>query len=345
MRSNKKILSLAIAVIITAILVMYTAGCEQQKAEIEKRPTENAEAYDLYLMGRHLSREFPSQRSLEYYQKAVEMDPNFAAAYAEIAFLQASFGRSSGELPVEAKNALERAFELDDTLPGVYTARGLISMHYDWDWRTAEDSYKKAIEIDPNYMTTYMEIDNLLMLLGREQEALELQRKALEIVPFSLGVMTDIMPVLGYLGNYEEAIQFFQKIAVIDSTWTFSYPHAGFIHANQGEYEEAIAAFTKQAQVTGYSGPQPGIGYVYGLMGKRAEAEKILADFQGNVVYENIIRLGFKDFDPIFEMLENQYNERSPQLPMNLLTYKRRSKDMVSDPRWKALMEKMGLPE
>jgi len=222
-------------------------------------------------------------------------------------------------------------------------------MYYEWDWRTAEENFKKAIEIDPGYMTTYVEIDNLLTLLGREREALELQKKALEIDPLSLDVMADNMMMLGYLGDYEEAEQLYQRIVEIDSTWQQTYYRAGFTYAAQEKYEEAIATFKKHSQLGGYSGPNPYIGYVYGLMGKRSEAEKILADFQaeyqGYVFYENLIRLGLKDYDPIFEMLENRYNERSPVLIMDLLRYKRWSKDIVSDPRWKALMKKMGLPE
>jgi len=333
--------------IVEALKVKLLKG---EKAEIEKRYTENTEAYDLYMMGRHFVRMWNWKKALDYYLQAVEKDSSFAAAYAEIAFSYAVQGRTGsiiapGKAYLEAKKALKRALELDDTLPGAYTAQGAINLNYEWDWRAAEENFKKAIEIDPNYMTTYMEIDNLLMLLGKEQEALELQRKALEIDPLSLGIMTDTLPILGYLGYYEEAEQLYRKIVLIDSTWRDYHLHAGFIYAAQGKYEEAIAIFTKQAQLNEYSGPNSSIGYVYALMGKRAEAEKILAEVleAGGTGY--IIKLGLKDFDPIFEWFENRYNERSPQLAFFLLFYKRRFKDIVSDPRWKALMKKMGLPE
>ena len=332
--------------IVEALKVKLLKG---EKAAIEKRLTEDTEAYDLYMMGQYFTKTWGFKNSLEYYLQAIEKDSNFAAAYAEIAFSYAVQGRSlsiaSGKAYIEAKKAVERAFELDDTLPGAYTAQAMISMYYEWDWRIAEDNFKKAIEIDPGYVTAYQEIDNLLLLLGREREAFELQRKALEIDPLSIGIMADIMPILGYMGDYEEAEQLYQRIVEIDSTWWGSYWRAGFIYASQGKYEEAIAAFTKRNQLRGYSGPDALIGYVYALMGKRAEAEKILAEVKGYVQGENYIRLGLKDFDPIFETFENLYNERDLRLPFLLLECLRCSKDIVSDPRWKALMKKMGFPE
>jgi len=335
--------------IVDALKVKLLKG---EKAAIEKHLTEDTEAYDLYMMGRHFTRRYNLSKALDYQLQAVEKDSSFAAAYAEIAFILASRGRgemASVEAYINAKKALDKAFELDDMLPGAYLAQAYISMYYEWDWRTAEDNFKKAIDIDPGYMTTYMEIDNLLTLLGKEQEMLELQRKALEIDPLSLGVMVDMFSISGLLGDYEQAEQIFHKIVEIDSTFWESYYRGGLMYAAWGKYEEAITTFKKYSQLIGYPWPNPFTGYVYGLMGKRAEAEKMLADLQaeypGAVYYANLIRLGLKDYNPIFEWFENLYNERSPVLPMNLLRYKRWSKDIVSDPRWKALMKKMGLPE
>ncbi|MFC1552582.1 hypothetical protein ACFL6P_08480 [Candidatus Latescibacterota bacterium] len=324
-----------------------------EKAAIEKRLTENTEAYDLYLMGQHFTIIFEWRKALDFYFQAIEKDSSFAAPYAEIALLYSAMaGQGSiapGKAYTEAKKAVERAFELDDTLPNTHLAQAMLSLYFEWDWDTAEDNFKKAIEIDPSYMTTYTEIDNLLTLLGKEQEMLELQIKALEIDPLSLGVMQDMLPILGLLGDSEQAEQIYHKMVEIDSTW-WGINHVGFNYAFQGKYEEAIEAFTKRAELSGYSEePNPYIGYVYGLMGKRVEAEKILADYQAEfpeaVRYINLIRLGLKDFDPIFETLENRYNERNPHIVYNLLRHKRHSKDIVADPRWNELMKKMGLPE
>ena len=321
----------------------------EEKKNLSSTRAVNPEAYDLYMMGRHFKRTLRRSKSLDYFLKAVEKDSSFAAPYAEIAFLFAFGGRGGSIAPgktyTEAKKAVNRAFELDDTLPGAYLAQAMINMYYEWDWSTAEDNFKKAIKMDPSYMTTYTEIDNLLTLLGRGQEALELLRKALEIDPLSLDIMTDTLIILGYLGDYEESEHIYQKMVEIDSTWGLAYLHTGHIYAVQGKYQEAIAAYKKIAQIRGDSGPNPNIGYVYGLMGKRTEAEKMLAEILENGGSGFYIRLGLKDFDPIFETLENLYNERNPVLPWRLLRYKRYSKDIVADPRWKALMKKMGLPE
>ena len=319
-----------------------------EKVRLSGTRAVNPEAYELYMMGRHFKRTLRRSKSLDYFLKAVEKDSSFAAPYAEIAIFQTFVGRSA-KAPLkaftEAKTALERAFELDDTLPGAYTAQGLINMYCEWDWRTAEDNFKKAIELDPSYTDTYIVIENLFTLLGKGQEALELQRKALEIDPFSVEIMRNIMRTLEYLEDYEEALQLHQRIVEIDSTSLQNYSYAGIIYAAQGKYEEAIATFTKARQISGSSGPNANIGYVYALMGKREEAEKILAEVleAGRSGYS--IRLGLKDFDPIFEDLENLYNERSPLLVDELRSCEILSKDIVSDPRWKDLLKKMGLPE
>ncbi|MFC1552581.1 tetratricopeptide repeat protein [Candidatus Latescibacterota bacterium] len=324
----------------------------EEKERLSSTRTVNPEAYDLYILGRHFKRIRNRKMALDYQLQAVEKDSSFAAPYAEIAFHLANSGRIA-EAPlkayIEANNTLERAFELDDTLPGAYLAQAILNMYYEWDWRTAEDNFRRAIEIDPSYTDTYALIENLFTFLGKGQEALELQRKALEIDPLSLFVMSNTMSTLEYLGDYEEAMQLHQRIVEIDSTYANNYRYAGIIYAAQGKYEEAIAAFTKYWQLWGYSGTNPDIGYVYALMGKREEAEKILTEFQTEYPEEvfslNYIRLGLKDFNPIFEWLENLYNERSPSLVDALRFYQQRSKDIVADPRWNELMRKLGLPE
>ncbi|MFC1651252.1 hypothetical protein ACFL2X_06745 [Candidatus Latescibacterota bacterium] len=321
----------------------------EEKLRLSSTRTVNPEAYDLYMMGNFYREKLQMNTALDYYLQSVEKDSAFAEAYAEIASRYAFEGRmgsiAPGKAYIEAKKAVEKAIELNEQLPGAYNAQAFISMYYEWDWQAAEDNFNKAIEIDPSYITAYTEIDNLLTIQGREQEVLELQRKALEIDPLSLIVMMDIIPILGYLGKYEEAEQVYQKMVEIDSTFMWSYIRVGYIYAAQGKYQEAIAVFTKAQQLSGSSGPNPYIGYVYGLMGKRAEAEKMLAEVQDDFRAERLIRVGFKDFDPTFEHLENLYDEKSPVLVMRLLNCKRTSKDIVADPRWNELIRKMNLPE
>ena len=276
---------------------------------------------------------------------------------------------TQSEAYIEANKAIKKARELDETLPNIYNAQGLISMCYDWKWDIAEDNFKRAIDIDKSYMDTYTLYDDLLTLLGREEEALKMQRDALKLSPRSLDIITDMMAILGCLGEYEEAERVYHEAVEINPTFSLFYSYIGFIYALQGKYDEAIKAFKKVAQLAGYSGSKPGIGYVYALMGKRKEAEKILAEFPAEFqaylqtdlqfilpryelyienfikLHEFTIRLGLKDYNSIFETLESLYNERSPRIIRLLLNCKRRSKDIVVDPRWKALMKKMGLPE
>ncbi|GAG52462.1 unnamed protein product, partial [marine sediment metagenome] len=137
----------------------------EEKERLSSKRKVNPEAYELYMMGMNSGRRGSAKKALDYFLQAVEKDPGFAEAHAGIAFVRAYRGRG-GETPLkpytESKKALERALELDDMQPGAYTAQAMLSMYWEWDWRTAEDNFKKAIEIDPSYMTSYAEIDNLL---------------------------------------------------------------------------------------------------------------------------------------------------------------------------------------
>ncbi|MFC1651253.1 tetratricopeptide repeat protein [Candidatus Latescibacterota bacterium] len=328
---------------------------DSEKAAIEKRHTENVEANELFMKGKYYAARNDGSTAIDYYQQAVEKDPNFAKAFAELAFEYATGGRSDPVLAksynTKSKKALDRALKLDDTLPGTYTALAMINMGNERDWKAAEYNFKKAIEINPNYENSYSQIDDLLIMLGKEQEALDLLRKALENNPRALEFSGTIISILAYVGEYEEAIQICQKMVEIDPKFHGRHLRAGTIYRAQGKYEEAIEEYKKGAQLYEDSRHIPPtsydafIGLTFGLMGNREEAEKILAEVQGNVMYENWVRIGLKDFDPIFKMLDNLYNDRNQNLIWLLSQYKRMSKDIVTHPRWKELMRKLDLPE
>ncbi|MFC1552458.1 tetratricopeptide repeat protein [Candidatus Latescibacterota bacterium] len=327
----------------------------EEKERLSSTRKVNPEAYELYMMGLHFGRTsagtYNREKSLDYYKKAIEKDSTFAKPYAEIAYLMSSKGVGTGNILepnisyIEARKSLERAFEIDDTTPNAYLAQATINMFYEWDWNSAEINLKKSIDLDPSYMTIYLYIDDLLTILGREKEALEFLRKAMEIDPLSKNVLGSIISTLGDMEHYEEAEQIYQKGIDLYPTWEDFYFRIGFIYAAQGKYEEAIAAFTKRAELSGTSGPNAYIGYVYGLMGKREEAEKILLEFPDVGWGRFHLLLGLKDFDPLFEEFYNAYKERSPNMSHIILYCKRRGNDIVKDPRWNELMRKLGLPE
>ncbi|MFC1551914.1 hypothetical protein ACFL6P_05040 [Candidatus Latescibacterota bacterium] len=328
----------------------------EEKEQLSSTRTVDPDAYDLYLMGLHVG----INKAVDYFQKAIEKDSSFAAPYAEIAYYWATRlvrneeGWAKQVNIIEARDALKRAFELDDTIPGAYFAQGYINLTYEWDWHAAEENFKKAIDLDPSYMRTYTYIDDLLTILRKEEEALEILRKGEEIDPLSIKILTSTMNTLTYLRNYEEAEQVYKKMVEIDPTNQAIYSAGGIMYAVQGRYAEALKAFTKSSELAGYTGPDYRFGYVYGLMGKREEAEEIQEEWLKENPPPNPgqywLGIGLKDYnnayiDDVFLGFESLYNERDYNIFTFILWQIRYANEVTSDPRWNELMRKLGLPE
>ncbi len=286
----------------------------------------NPEAYILFLKGQVYAIQDDIVNAVYYYRQSIAKDSTFAEPYAEIAFeysMDGRYGSLTDDPYTEATKALNKAIELDPSLPGAYTARAMINMNEKWDWVAAEKDFKTAIQLDPSYDNSYSQIDDLFYMLGKEKEALDLLRKALENNPYSLRIRNTIIPLLLYMGHYEEAEQVYLKIVEIDPTFRYRYFLAGTIYTAQGKYEEAIEAYTKHYQVRGSTESNQNVGHVYALMGKREEAEKILAQELESGGDANLVRFGLKDYGPIFEMFDNLYEKKDPNLIWTLMWYKR----------------------
>ena len=163
----------------------------KEKTAIEKRYTENTEAYDLYLLGRYY---FNTNRKkgFEYFQQAIKKDQNFALAYTGIADYYSWFGWAAHSLPPEdtfpkAKEAAEKALEIDETLAEALTSLAWINLLYDWDWSAAERRFKKAITLNPSYAKAHHGYYEYLMIMGRFDEALAEIKQAQALNPLPGG--------------------------------------------------------------------------------------------------------------------------------------------------------------
>ena len=153
------------------------SGAEQQR--VTKDYTANSEAKDLYLKGRfHVFKLTPPEikTGISYFQQAIQLDPNYALAYVGLSEANRSLALGGEMTPTEflpkAREAAQKALDLDDALAEAHTALGVTSFWYDWNWSEAENQFKRALELNPNSADTHMFYAHLLSNTGRHAEAL-----------------------------------------------------------------------------------------------------------------------------------------------------------------------------
>ena len=329
----------------------------EEKRKIDKKPTENLEAYNLYRQGRYFSdklSEADSAKALPFFEKAIAKDPRFALAYCGIAdtyVLLADTYIPPREAFAKAKAAALKAIELDDTLAEAHASLGFVHYHYDWDWAAAEKEFKRAIELNPQSAQSFMLYAHYLAGMGRFEEAKRNAERTLELDPLSLAAHWFIGWGALYAGRGDEAIAEFSKAAEIDpnNPWVrWFLGRAYLFEGNSQRGMEEIEAATRVAP-----GDPLGIafaGYAYATNGRRADALKVLQQLDELEKHRYVSRIarvyvyaGLGDKDKAFEWLEKAYQERSDSLAW--FRFDPESKILKSDPRWLPLMRKIGFTE
>jgi serine/threonine protein kinase/tetratricopeptide (TPR) repeat protein len=254
----------------------------EEKAQIRKKPTENMEAYNLYLQGRWFwNKRTPSgfQKAIEYFERAIEIDPNYALAYAGIADSYILFGGWPGLALPKAKEAALKALEIDSMLTEAHASLGMLKCKYDFDWKGSEKEFRRAIELNPNYATAHHWYAYLLLCLSRFDEAIREIRRALELDPFSLAINRDVGEVLYYAREYDKAADALQKAIEMDPNFPWSHYDLGRVYLQKSMYEEAIKEIQREKEVLGRlfePDLDAFIGIAYSRMGRKEEAREIL---------------------------------------------------------------------
>ena len=307
-----------------------------------RRYDTNLEVYDLYLRARSL----PVQRgggvgaiaSIGLFEKVVAKDPAFAPAYAGLA---ASYAMRSNARYVDhpadeltrMRAVAEKAIQLDPLLAEAHDALGMVYAR-EGQWGQAEESFRRAIELDANRSTTYVHSALwLLMVLGRTQEAVHQMRIAEKVDPLSVQVQRDLAFVLISVGRYDEAAEHCQKISAQDRS---AHQFLGRARLGQGRINEAIELLTDDGN--------PGfLGYAYARSGRREEALKLATASGENPFWQTLIYAGLGDRDHAFEALDRMAR-LGPGRVGQYLTFPELAV-LRGDPRLKALRKKVGLPE
>jgi DNA-binding winged helix-turn-helix (wHTH) protein/TolB-like protein len=332
-----------------ALLLALTG---EEKKRLTKHYTENAEAYEAYLKGRYFWNKRTAegfQKAIDYFQKAIDIDPNYALAYAGLAdsyilmkiFNYPQTGETLQGLEAKARAAAERSLEIDDTLAEAHTSLGLIG--------GIEREYKRAIELNPNYATAHHWYALYLSDRGRFDEAIAEIRRAQEIDPLSLVINSDIGIVYIAGRQYDQAIEHFKKAIEMDPNYPDAHAMLGWAYVLKGMYDEGIPEFQKAGALFGGAIVPIGLIYAHGISGNKREALKLLAKLKRLTKQDHtqirwahwvLIHIGLGEKDKAFEALERAYREGENIKPMLNAPA---SDPLRSDPRFTDLLRRVGL--
>lgn len=242
---------------ITENLRLSLTGSEQDM--VNKRYTEDADAYQLYLKGRYFWNKRTGDaftKGIEYFNQAIVLDPNYALAYSGLADSYSLLGDYDVMKPTEAypkaKVAATKALAIDEGLAEAHASLATILAAYDWNWAGADSEYKRAIELKPNYAPAHQWYAEYLAGMGRHTEAIAEIKRAQELDPFSLITNAVGAWVFYFARQYDEAIAQCQKVIAMDANFGEVYAYLGRAYEQKGMYAEALDAFQKRRTLLGF---------------------------------------------------------------------------------------------
>ena len=327
----------------------------EEKKRIEKKQTENTEAYQLYLKGRfYWNKRRPDdlKTAIEYFRQATEMDSGYALAYAGSAsayVLLPQYGMpQTEEWFAKARNTAMKALEIDSTLAEAHVVLGVIEEHT-YDWGGAEQHYRRAINIDPSYPTAHHWYSTALSITGRFDEALSEAKRALELDRLSLIINVNLGAAYYTMRQYDRAIEQLHNTIALDPNFPWGHMILSQAYELQGRFEEAVSECETTRRLAENSPIVLGfMGEAYAASGRKKDALKVLDELlrlskQGNAVSCGIASIyhGLRDKEKSFEWFERAYKMREWQLPG--LATNPLYDDLRSDPRYIALLRNMGL--
>jgi serine/threonine protein kinase/Tfp pilus assembly protein PilF len=340
--------------IVTALKIKLLG---EKGAPLIKKHTQNYEAYRLYLHGLNSWNkrgEANLINSVEYFEKAIALDPNYALAYAGVADAFSILGNNA-LWPAEkaypkAKAAALKALEIDNGLAEAHTSLAAIMQDYDWDFVGAEKEFIVAIALAPGYATAHHWYALFLLTSGHHEEAIREINIARNLDPLSPRISANVGLVHYLARQYSQAIEELNKALEEGLISGALYAYIGWAYEAVGNYGEAVQSYLQNVKLSGNSEARDnGIACCYALMGRREEASKILNNIieYSKVNYESSVNIAevfacLGETNQVFAWLETALMKRDPNL-IFYPKYHHRFDPIRSDPRYEALLHKVGL--
>jgi serine/threonine protein kinase/Tfp pilus assembly protein PilF len=330
----------------------------EEKERLQKKTTENIDAYNLYLQGRYYwgqrTRE-AMPKSVEQFQQALEIDPNYALAYSGLADCYiAGGGRhldlSAKEAYARAREAAQKALELDETLAEAHTSLAGVLTSYFWYWERAENEFIRAIELNPSYATARIWYAEHLWSIGRHDVSVQQARLALELDPLSPMISTSLGVALHFAREYDQAIQQYQQTLVANPNFQRAIYWLGLSYLKKEMFPEAIEQFQRVLRLSGDSVDKAALGYALAQAGQRNEAEEVLRQLEElstqryvSPVDMAMIHIGLEDNERAIEDLERAYEEHADR--MSWIKVNPVFDPLRSDLRFQSILQRMNFPE
>ena len=316
--------------------------------------TTNPEAYNAYLLGRNLytqsayiqSTETGYRQAIEAYQKAINLDPRYADAYAELAMAQYYLGDNTGDLALEtsAEQAAQKAIEIDQHRASGYTVRGYLRFNMRYDWVGAEADFKRALELDQTDSRVFRRYASMLNQVGRSEEAAALLQKGIELDPLDASTWTGLADALVASRNYPAAYDAVHRALAIRPTDNSSNFQLACLQLFDGKARDALATFQSNTfavfRDTGVAMAEHTLG---DAKSSQQALEKLIATAAGDAAYQIAEVYAWRgEKDKAFEWLERAYHQQDGGLTAI-------KTDLVlgslrSDPRYVAMLRKLKLP-
>ncbi|HEV2912653.1 MAG TPA: protein kinase [Pyrinomonadaceae bacterium] len=330
----------------------------EEREVLNKRETENANAYQAYLKGRYYWNMFTDdalEKALEHFQEAIRLDPDYALAYVGVAdyynWAAVYHMFTPKECYERGKAAAIKALQIDDTLAEAHATLGSATLCQDWDWERAEQLFKRAIELNTNYPGAHESYSYLLSAQGRFKEGLREIRRAAEINPLSAMDVTMVSWNLYQARQYDAVIAQSQKVFEVNPLFGVGYVPLAAAYERKGMLDEAIQTARKASSLMpGSVIPFWTLGHALAVSGERQEAQRILAEMERlsaeryiSAYHMAVIHTGLGEYDEAFACLEKACEDRDPWLIW--LGTEPKFDDLRSSPRFADLLSRVGISE
>jgi serine/threonine-protein kinase len=329
----------------------------EEKRRVRKLPTDNLEAYRLYVIGQQCLTRWTQDgidKGIDYLEQAVALDPTYALAYTALGYVYTDIGLGvAGALPADeafrrARSAVARALEIDPGLAEAHAVLGYLKLACDFDWQGSEIELKRAIELNPNSGNAYDYYGLLLAALERYDEALVMQQRAHELDPLvHRGI--DLATTFLRAGRYDEALATVNRVLDVDPHFALGHATLGWVYLLKGQPGQGTAELQKAVSLSPDSTLYLGqLGEAFGMAGRTEEAREVLRRLDElstqryvSPYHKAYTYTGLGEHERALDFLERAYEERTGAVfgikGSFLFT------PLRSHPRFIALLRKMNL--
>jgi TolB-like protein/class 3 adenylate cyclase/Flp pilus assembly protein TadD len=333
---------------------------KEHEETLVKVPTQNLEAYTLFLKGLHFHNKITpndAKKAIECFEKAITLEPDYAQAYAMAAAGYAFLGATGQMLPKEAFKIVhqysDKALQLDSSLAAGYAAKGAAYLLYDWKWKQAYDVLLKAIELNPATTTAHQLLSFYYMITGRKKEAVEIMEKALQVDPLSLIVNKSLIDAYQNAGRTDDALKRVEWLLDMHPQMPVALELKGWCTGVKGDWKKAAEIFEEVHRLVKHplKGLTP-LGYAYARLGEAEKALECIGKIEQRQAEEPEVvlnadlamiwwSLGEKDkaFHHLFQCIEKRMG------PVAIIIEYIMFKGMSDDPRYQLLKQKLNLVE